>query len=126
MRPAASRLLFWSPRALCILFALFLSIFALDVFTPGKPVGRVALELLLHLVPTFLLLLLLALSWRRELVGAIVFFGLGVLYLVGTWGRFHWSAYAAISGSLFVVAGLFFTGWMARRHGVPGQRPLIS
>lgn len=123
MRDAVPRLLFWAPRILCGLFALFLVVFPLDVFRPGAPAGAVALAFALHLVPTSLLLLLLALSWRRDLLGAIVFAGLGVLYLVATWGRFGWSAYALISGSLFAIGGLFFAGWLAARHPPPSQTP---
>jgi len=32
MNALLKRLFFWSPRILCILFAVFLSLFALDVF----------------------------------------------------------------------------------------------
>ncbi len=32
MNTSSRRLLFWSPRAICIAFAIFLSMFALDVF----------------------------------------------------------------------------------------------
>jgi hypothetical protein len=126
MRETVPRFLFWTPRILCVLFSLFLTIFALDVFQAGKPAGVIALELALHLVPTFLLLLILALSWRHELLGAIIFVGLGILYLATTWGRFHWSAYAVISGSLFLIGGLFFANWLAKRHSPPGQIPALQ
>ena len=125
MRELVSRTLLWAPRVLCVLFALFLTVFALDVFQPGKPAAAVALDLAMHLMPTFLLLLILAVAWRHELLGAIVFAGLGVLYLVAFRGRFHWSAYAVISGSLIVVGGLFFANWQARRHLPPGPTPAL-
>jgi hypothetical protein len=126
MREPVPRALFWAPRALCILFALFLTIFALDVFQPGKPATAIALDFAIHLVPTFLLLLVLAAAWRHELLGAIVFAGLGVFYLVAFWGRFHWSAYVVISGSLVLVGGLFFANWWARHHAPPGQTPALQ
>ncbi len=126
MHKTVPRTLFWAPRVLCVLFALFLTIFALDVFQPGKPAAAVGLDLAMHLIPTFLLLLILAVAWRHELLGAIVFAGLAVLYLVAFWGRFHWSAYAVISGSLFVVAGLFFANWQVKRHLPPGPTPALQ
>jgi hypothetical protein len=35
MKGPVRRLLFWSPRVLCVAFAIFLSLFALDVFSEG-------------------------------------------------------------------------------------------
>jgi hypothetical protein len=106
--------LFWTPRVVTLAFAGFLSLFALDVFQPGLGAARVLVEFAVHMVPTVIVLVLLAIAWRWEWVGAVAYFGLGVFYLWFAWGRFHWSAYAAISGPLFVVAVLFLLGW--RRH----------
>ena len=35
MKRPVKRTLFWAPRILCILFAVFVSLFALDVFGEG-------------------------------------------------------------------------------------------
>jgi len=109
-----SLLLLWLPRVLTILFALFISIFALDVFGEGLGFWKTVTALLIHLIPTVVILLLLAVAWRRDWVGAIAYISLGVLYLVIAWGRFHWSAYAAISGPLLLIGLLFFLGWLYR------------
>lgn len=110
------RALFWTPRVLSFAFALFLSIFALDVFESGRGFWKTLAALGMHLLPSLLVLLVLAVAWRRELVGAIAFAGLGVLYLVTSWGRFDWSAYACISGPLFLVGGLFLANWLWKRR----------
>lgn len=123
MRETSARALFWAPRALCLLFALFLVVFALDAFQPGVPLGAALVGFAMHLLPTVVLLLLLALAWRHELVGTIVFAGLGAFYVVATWGRFHWSAYVVIAGSLFLIGGLFLADWLAKRHKAPGPTP---
>jgi hypothetical protein len=65
-------------------------------------------------VPTFVVLIVLAISWRWEWVGAVIFSTLGVLYIVMAWGRFPLSVYFVISGPLFVVAGLFLANWILR------------
>ena len=57
---------------------------------------------------------ILAVSWRWEWVGGLVFPALGALYLVAFWGRFHWSTYAVLSGSLFLLGGLFLLNWKHR------------
>jgi MFS family permease len=114
MKKPVKRLLFWAPRILCIAFALFLNLFALDVFGESQGFWKTALALLMHLIPTGLILLVLAVSWRWEWVGAILFPALGGLYLFMFWGRFPWSVYLLISGPLFLAGVLFLLGWLRR------------
>jgi hypothetical protein len=106
MDASIKRVFFWTPRILCILFAVFLSLFAFDVFGEGLSVGETILALLMHLVPLYIVVIVLVIAWRWEWVGAILFNALAVFYVVWAWGRFHWSAYLGISGPL-VLAGLY-------------------
>ena len=114
MREQARALIVWAPRVLTILFAIFISSFALDVFDGGLMLWMAVAAFLLHLIPTAVILLILALAWRREWIGALAYTSLGVWYLVTAWGRFHWSAYAAISGPLFLIGLMFFFNWLYR------------
>ena len=114
MKTPATRFLFWTPRILCILFAGLISLFALDVFEENRGFWHTTLALLMHLIPTGILLLILALSWRWEMFGGLLFPALGAFYLVAFWGRFHWSAYLIISGSLFLLGALFLLSWRQR------------
>jgi hypothetical protein len=116
MKTPLKQLLFWSPRILCLLFAAFISIFAADVFGEGYGFWKTILALLIHLIPTWIVLIMLAISWHREWVGGILLIALGALYLIAFWGRFHWSAYLCISGPLFLVGILFFLSWFYRRE----------
>jgi hypothetical protein len=112
----SKRLLFWTPRVLCILFAGFVSLFALDVFGEGYGFWETILALLIHLVPTYIILILLAIAWRWEWVGAILFGVLGVWYILMTRGRFPWTTYLAMSGPLFLIGVLFQLNWVYRRE----------
>lgn len=114
MTTASKQALFWMPRVLCLAFAGFISIFAMDVFQEGLGVWRTALALMMHMIPTFLILIVLAVSWRWEWVGAVLFTALALLYLFTSWGRLHWSAYAVISGPLGLLGGLFLFNWIWR------------
>ena len=78
MNTASRRLLFWTPRVICIAFAIFLSLFALDVFNEGYGFGKTLLALLIHLVPVYIVLLVLAIAWRWEWIGAAGFAGLAL------------------------------------------------
>ncbi len=110
-----SRLLFWTPRVLCVAFAGFLSIFALDVFSEHAGFAHTAVAFLLHLIPAAVVLLALAVAWRREWIGAILFPLLAVVHVASAWGRFEWTAYAVIDGPLLVLGLLFALNWRHRR-----------
>lgn len=114
MNKVMKQVLFWTPRVLCILFAMFLSLFALDVFSEDAGFWEKILGLLIHLVPVYVVVILLMVAWRWEWVGAIAFIGLALFYLFQAWGREHWSTYLAISGPLIVIGVLFLLNWIYR------------
>jgi hypothetical protein len=99
-----------------MLFAVFVSLFALDVFGEGLGFWKTILALIIHLVPVYVIVIVLVLAWRWEWVGAVLFSALALFYVVWSWGRFHWSAYAAISGPLVLLATLFLFGWIRRKQ----------
>ena len=116
MNTTTKRLVFWTPRIVCLLFAAFISLFALDVFDEHRGFWNTLLALAMHLVPTAILLLILATAWRWEWVGALVFPALGLFYVIHFWGRFRWPTFAIIAGPLFFLGGLFLVGWFKRRE----------
>jgi hypothetical protein len=114
MNASTQRVLFWTPRILGILFAVFLSLFALDVFGQGTGFWNTMLALLVHLVPTYVVVIALVIAWRWEGVGAILFSALAVCYVVWSWGRFPLTTYLAVSGPLGLVGVLFLLNWVYR------------
>jgi glucose-6-phosphate-specific signal transduction histidine kinase len=120
MKTSPNRFLVWTPRILCLLFAGFISVFALDVFEENRGFWNTMLALLMHLIPTGILLLILALSWRWEWIGGLLCCALGAFYIIAFRGRFHWSVYAIIAGPLFLVGVLFLLSWKSRRQARKG------
>jgi len=110
--PAGRRIVFWLPRVLAIAFALFVSLFALDVFSEQSGFWNTALALIMHLVPTALVVAALVFAWRWEWIGAVLFGGLGFLYALTA--RDHPDWILLISGPLFVIALLFLMNWVKR------------
>jgi hypothetical protein len=108
------RLVYWMPRVLGILLAVFLSIFALDVFGEGYDFWETILALVMHLLPTGIVLVVLAIAWRWEWVGAVLFVALGAGYLALTWGRFEWPGFLPVAGPLFLVGIVFLVNWLYR------------
>ena len=110
----ATRLLYWAPRLLGIAVSLFLSLFALDAFGPGKPLADALLDFAIHLLPALILLTLVAVSWKREWIGAVAFTGLAVAYAsTMSRGRIDWML--LIAGPLLLVGMLFLASWFNHR-----------
>ena len=105
--------LFWTPRVAGILFILFLSLFALDVFDMGLGFWGTLLALLMHLIPSIALAVALALAWKWEWVGALAFLGWAAWYVTSARG-FDWSVYALIAGIPALIGLLFLAGWFWR------------
>jgi len=77
-------ILHWAPRIICILAILFISLFALDSFSPDLTIWQQLGSFLIHLIPSFLLLALLIVAWKWEFIGGIIFtlIGLGFSPLI--------------------------------------------
>ena len=111
MKKTSATLLLWAPRIAGILVAAFLGLFALDAFE-GRSFVAALPAFAIHLLPSFLVLAVVAAAWKFEWIGAVAFLGLAVLYAVMVRGRIDWIA--VISGPLLLVAVLFLVSWM--RH----------
>lgn len=114
------RLLFWAPRIIALLFAGFLAMFAADVFGEYHTFREIFLALMIHLIPTWLILAALAISWRWSWLGAVSFFGLAAYSAYRennpTWLMIM-TAPLAVIGLLFLLAALF--GQHRRADQVP-------
>lgn len=115
--------LYWAPRILSILFICFLTLFSLDIFQPGMSAGEIVAGLFFHNIPSIVLLILLVVAWKKEIVGAISYFCVGLLYvvfliysaatsglpwhLVLSWGML-------IAGPAFIIGVLFLFNWKSR------------
>ena len=104
----------WSPRILGIAVSLFLALFALDAFAPGKPPARALTDLTIHLVPAATVLGIVALSWRRAWIGGAAFILLAGAYALTVRFRLDWVL--AISGPLLLVGVLFLWSWQSDRR----------
>jgi hypothetical protein len=114
MTASLGRIMFWAPRVLSIAFVAFLSLFALDVFSEGRAFWPTVLALLIHLIPSAILVLVVALAWRWEWIGAVLFAGVGFLYLATAWKHPTWVL--LISGPLFLIAALYLLDWAVQRQ----------
>lgn len=66
------KILRWTPRVLCIVAILFISMFAFDSFSHERTFFQNLGSLLMHLLPTFILIAFLVVAWNWELTGGIL------------------------------------------------------
>ena len=120
MENKASKFVFWTPRVLAIIFITFLALMSLDVFGMGLSFREILVGLFMHNIPVFILLVILAISWKYEIVGGIVFILAGLLYIfLAVRGADNlamalaWSV--QIAGFAFLIGGFFLANWIKKK-----------
>jgi len=124
MENKVNKFMYWTPRILSIIFIGFLSLFSLDVFDMGLGPWETALGLLMHNIPALILLIALIISWKREIVGGIVFTLAGIFYVVMMLGEisgetFKWGMILPlliIALPALIIGTLFIVNWLKRRQ----------
>ena len=117
MNRTRQRIILWTPRLLGVLYAAFISIFALDVIEEGRPIGETLIALAMHLIPTALVLLILAAAWKWPWIGTAGYASLAAVYSVWAWRHPLWIA--LIGGSLLLIAALFWASHLMTRRARP-------
>ena len=74
----------------------------------------------MHNIPALILLAALIISWKREIIGGVVFILAGLLYIffafrnADNWGMaLAWSI--QIAGVAFVIGGFFIASWIKKK-----------
>jgi len=130
MKKGISKFVYWAPRILSIVFILFLMLFSLDVFDMKLGFWGTILGLFMHNIPALILLVLVIVSWKHELVGAITFISAGLLYIILSiirllmstpleWYMLSWSL--TIAGPAFLIGILFLMNWFRKRSKPKGR-----
>jgi hypothetical protein len=117
-----NKYIYWTPRIFSILFILFLALFSLDVISPKLSTQQIFIGLLMHNIPVFILSIVLLVSWKYEIVGAIVFILAGVLYvatMIRNMFLYQFEGYMLsyciiIAGPAFLIGFLFIINWFRK------------
>jgi hypothetical protein len=108
------RLLHWAPRLLGVLYAVFISLFALDVWGMEGPFGAKLGGFLIHLAPTYAVVIALIIAWLRPSAGGVGFIALAAVFSL----FFGWQeagVLLALALPLVVIGVLFLLdGWAGR------------
>ena len=100
-----------APRILGVGLAAFLTLFAFDSFDEVLPLPLAILGVVLHLLPSAIVLVLVGIGSHWPFAGAMGFFGVAALYAYAVpQGRADWIA--AVSGPLMIVGAAFLWSWL--------------
>lgn len=120
----------WIPRIICILAILFVSIFALDAFSPDQTVWQQISALLIHLIPSFILTAVLIVAWKWEKTGGIILTVAGVILFILVFNINYRQRNFSLTQSLinvsiiclpFIIAGVLFLVSHNRKHNIQSQ-----
>ena len=75
------KIIHWMPRILCILAILFISMFALDAFNTEQTFWQKIADFSMHLIPSFVIIVLLIVAWKWELTGGILMIVLAIGFM---------------------------------------------
>lgn len=108
-----ARVVYLIPRIAGIIIAVFISLFALDVFEMGGTIWQKIGGFIIHAAPALIFGLVMFFAWKRPLVGAIVF-GLGALFFLWNFvieNDFGLSNFLIFAFPLAIISVLFYINW---------------
>lgn len=77
-----NKVILWTPRILSILLIVLMFMLSFDVFDSTESWVVIAGGFLIHNIPVFILTIALIISWKRPLVGAVMFIAAGIFYSI--------------------------------------------
>lgn len=109
------KIIFYLPRVLIILVMAFLSLFSLDMWSEPNVWWKNLLGFIIHLSPVIILLLILLLTWKRDLIAAWLFgiFGMATVLFFDTYEQL--AAFMAISFPIFITSGLYYWSYKIKQ-----------
>jgi len=105
------KLLFFVPRVLVIIYIIFLSLYALDVFSEGYGFFETILALFIHLIPSIVLALLLWYAWNHEKIGGFAFLVIGLVFTIYFDLYKNFAAFLMIGVPVFIAGILFLLNY---------------
>lgn len=114
MKITRSQVILWAPRILGIGLAIMLGLFAADVFIGNHGILGTLVALVMHLIPSLLVLGLVLVGWKHEGIAAMAFVALAVFYAATMAERLAWIV--LVAGPLVLVSALFFNSWWVKTH----------
>lgn len=120
------KVLYWTPRILVILAILFVSLFALDSFSPERTLWQNLAAFAMNMIPSFVLLIVLVIAWRWEFTGGVILTLIGLFFSVFLFIKNYHMNHSVPKSLLvvllisipFVAAGILFIIHSRKRNSI--------
>lgn len=99
----------WIPRVLTIIFILFISLFALDVFSMDTPLYQQIGGFVIHIIPSIIIAIILVVFWKNPYYSGLAYILLAIAFTLffHTYQNFYsfilLSFLPAFIGFLFII-----------------------
>lgn len=114
-----AKMIYWMPRVAGVVIAIFVGLFALDVFEGEASIWQKMLAFLIHAMPAISLSVIAALAWKRDWLGCVVF-GLAALlflYFLLPNPLEQFGVVLLFSGPLAMISLMYWVNWKWRQTG---------
>lgn len=98
----------WTPRVLSLLLITLMFMLSFDVFDSNEAWYLILGGFLIHNIPVFVLSIALVISWKKPLVGAVIYIAAGIGY----------SIFMFIRGGLVMIGAILSLGLPAIIIGI--------
>jgi glucose-6-phosphate-specific signal transduction histidine kinase len=123
------KVLSWTPRILVIVAILFVSIFALDSFSPERTLWQNLAAFAMHMIPSFVLVVVLVIAWRWEFTGGVILTVIGLFFSVFLFIKNYHMNHSAPKSLLvvllisipFVAAGILFIIHSRKKNSITAE-----
>jgi hypothetical protein len=105
--------LLWIPRVFMIAFIVFISLFALGILGGDKSLAYQSGDFLIHLIPSFVLVIGLIISWKHPMIGGYFFLLAGIMFTLFFGATRDFEIFLMISAPVFLEGLIFiFVGFL--------------
>ncbi|OGK15656.1 hypothetical protein A3H80_02190 [Candidatus Roizmanbacteria bacterium RIFCSPLOWO2_02_FULL_37_19] len=103
-------------RIVTVIYIIFISLFALDIFDAGYDPLELIVGLFMHLIPSFIFIAIAIIAWKKERLGGLLFIlaSLVTVVLFNTYKSF--GSFLLVSLPLIIIGGLFLSSRMRKFH----------
>ncbi len=112
----------WLPAGIGLIYTLFISLFAADAFSGDALLSEKIVGFIIHLMPSIVSLIILAVSWKSPVKGGALFILLSVVFTLyfGTYKSIL--NFLVISFPLAVIGILFIILQVAKDKRMAGSK----
>ena len=97
----------WFPRIVVMLIIVFLSMFSADLFDERLGFWQLMLGLLMHNIPSIILLLILILTWKKPLLAGLLIIAIGIIMTIYFRHYTRWDIFFVIEFPVLLVGGSY-------------------